>query len=90
MTTPVSRSQPSSESELADFIYEVHNFTDAKEKAALLWPRLAQLASARKALEDIKNLKSKPLGVTGFAIGPQALFDQAQRIARATLKDISK
>lgn len=48
---------PTSECELADFIYEVANVTDAEEKAAVLWPHIdritAELDAARKALERI-------------------------------------
>ncbi len=32
---------PSTIEALADFIYETQNYTDAKEAAAVLWPRLS-------------------------------------------------
>lgn len=37
------------------------------------------------ALEEIKNLKAVPIGDTGFQVGPLALLQAAQRIARTAL-----
>lgn len=46
----------------------------------------AEIARLRAALDQIKKLKSEPIGDTGFAVGPLSLFNAAQRIAREALK----
>lgn len=43
----------------------------------------------RDALEQIKRLKAEPIGDSGFSVGPLSLFNAAQRIARAALKEPS-
>lgn len=48
---------------------------------------LDQITQARGALLAIKELKATPIGDTGFAVGPKALFDQAQAIARSALQE---
>lgn len=45
----------------------------------------AEVARLREALEAIKNLRSEPIGSSGFMTGPQVLVDAAKRIARAVL-----
>ena len=50
----------------------------------------AQLERVKEALTKIKRLKSKPIGDTGFSTGPQALLDQAKRIAKDCLADIGE
>lgn len=42
--------------------------------------------TAIKALKEIKALKTEMIGDTGFSVGPLALFQAAQRIAREALK----
>ena len=54
---------PGNEEDWADFIYEVSNYTDAEEKAAIVFPLVeslrAQLASARKALDLAEYVSRK-------------------------------
>jgi hypothetical protein len=69
MSNPVQSTEVNSEQELADFIYETHNYTDCKETAALLWPRIARIAeleSNERAYEEI--------------IGPMTYREVADRI----------
>lgn len=51
---------------------------------------LSQAAEAltmmERALEEIKGLKSEPIGDSGFATGPAVIARRAQEIARNALK----
>ena len=49
-----------------------------------------EIERLRYALKQIKGLKSRPIGDTGWATGPQALLNRAKRIARDALKSPSQ
>lgn len=49
-------------------------------------PRDKQIADLEAALRQIAKMKSEPIGDTGFATGPLALFQACQRIAREALR----
>jgi len=46
----------------------------------------ARIAELEDALRRIAKMKSEPIGDTGFAVGPLALFQASQRIAREALR----
>lgn len=49
------------EEALTDFLYEIQNYSDAKEKAKLLWPRLAAQSDAQPlAVHDPKLAALRP------------------------------
>lgn len=58
-------------------------FSEMMDEAGAFRDEIARL---RAALTEIKKLKSEPIGDTGFAVGPLALLNAAQRIAREALK----
>lgn len=45
----------------------------------------AEIGRLKAALKEIKALKPAPIGDTGFSVGPQALLNAAQRIARQAI-----
>lgn len=51
----------------------------------LIEQQAARIAELTAALTEIKALKPQAIGDTGFQTGPLALFQAAQRIARAAL-----
>lgn len=63
--------------------------TLATAEAAVREAPADAVEKARQALTKIKKLRSEPIGNTGFAVGPKALLDQAQRIAREALKALT-
>lgn len=82
---------PASESELADFIYEVSNVTDAEEKAEFLWAHISRLTAERNGLqgavdvlESNARVQAKLLADTGRerdgmrkALEPNFTFDDS-------------
>ena len=45
-----------------------------------------QIKELEAALRSIRDMKSSPIGDTGFSSGPEAMFRACQRIARKALK----
>lgn len=49
-----------------------------------------EIERLRAALKYVVGLKSTPIGNTGFAVGPQALLDAAQRKARKAISECKR
>lgn len=75
--------------ERSSYHWADHN--EAQATIASLQERYADVSMKHgrlsAALEKIKHIKSEPIGDTGFSVGPLALLDACQQVARAALSE---